>query len=98
MYFLNIKVWAYLIIIFLIIIPAVLVGYFLDRENGYAYIFGYIIGGLVGMFTIDLFIGGTSFFSALLIFIVIYLIFWKIWRTIDRVRAGDQETRPVDRG
>ncbi|GAB4306447.1 MAG: hypothetical protein Kow0069_03200 [Promethearchaeota archaeon] len=93
----SMEVWAYLLIIFLIIIPGVGVG-LVRRVDGYAYVLGFLVGGLMGAFTIDPFIGWTTFVSAALIFTIIWLVFWRIWRSIAWVRVGeDRETRPVEK-
>lgn len=92
----SMEIWAYLLIIFLIIIPGVAIG-LVVRRYGYAYILGFLAGGFVGVFTIDAYIGWTSFFSALFIFLIIWLIFWKIWRSIASVQGVQGESRPIEK-
>jgi hypothetical protein len=79
------EILAYLSIIFTTIIPAVIIG-IKNRYWGYGYIFGFSIAGIPFMI-IDLFIGGYTFATAFFIFIIMYLIFWKTWRSISRIKT-----------
>ncbi len=76
-----VKIMAYLSIIFTTIIPGVIIGV-RNRFWGYAYLLGFALAGIPFMFVVDLFIGGYTFVTALFIFIIIWLIFWKVWRSL----------------
>ena len=80
-----VKIMAYLSIMFTIIIPGVIIG-MKNRFWGYGYLLGFAIAGIPFMFVIDLFIGGYTFVTALFIFIIIWLIFWKVWRSIAMIK------------
>ena len=80
-----VKILAYLSIMFTIIIPGVIIG-IKNRFWGYGYILGFALAGIPFMFVIDLFIGGYTFVTALFIFIIIWLIFWKVWRSLAMIK------------
>ena len=80
-----VKILAYLSIMFTIIIPGVIIG-IKNRFWGYGYLLGFAIAGIPFMFVIDLFIGGYTFVTALFIFIIIWLIFWKVWRSLAMIK------------
>lgn len=82
----SMEVWTYLTIIFTIIIPGVIIA-LKNRYWGYSYIFGFSIAGIPFMFIIDLFIGGYIFTTALFIFIILWLIFWKTWRSLSTIKS-----------
>jgi len=80
-----VKIMAYLSIIFTTIIPGVIIG-IKNRFWGYGYLLGFALAGIPFMFVIDLFIGGYTFVTALFIFIIIWLIFWKVWRSLAMIK------------
>ena len=80
-----VKILAYLSIMFTIIIPGVIIG-IKNRFWGYGYLLGFALAGIPFMFVIDLFIGGYTFVTALFIFIIIWLIFWKVWRSLAMIK------------
>ena len=80
-----VKIMAYLSIMFTIIIPGVIIG-IKNRFFGYGYLLGFALAGIPFMFVIDLFIGGYTFVTALFIFIIIWLIFWKVWRSLAMIK------------
>ena len=80
-----VKILAYLSIIFTTIIPGVIIG-IKNRFFGYGYLLGFALAGIPFMFVIDLFIGGYTFVTALFIFIIIWLIFWKVWRSLAMIK------------
>lgn len=79
------EIWSYLSIIFTTIIPCVGIG-LKNRLWAYSYILGFSIAGIPFMIFMDLFIGGYTFITTFLIFIIIWLIFWKAWRTIGSIK------------
>jgi len=80
------EVWAYLLIIFLTIIPTVLIGLKL-RIWAYGYLIGYAIAGFFGIFIFDIFIGAYTIAVSALIFIILWLIFFKTWRSISKIKV-----------
>lgn len=80
----SMEVWSYLTIIFTTIIPGIIIG-LKNRFWAYGYILGFSIAGIPFIF-IDLFIGGYTFATALFIFIILYLIFFKTWRSISAIK------------
>lgn len=81
-----IEVIAYLSIIFTTIIPGVIIAY-KNRYWGYGYLFGFSVAGIPFMIIIDLFIGGYTCITTLFIFIILWLIFWKTWRSLSSIKV-----------
>jgi len=77
---------AFLSVIFTVIIPGMIIG-MKNRFWGYGYIFGFAIAGIPFSFVGDLFIGWYTFATAIFIFIIIWLIFWKTWRSLASIRT-----------
>ena len=80
-----VKIMAYLSIIFTTILPGVIIG-IKNRFWGYGYLLGFAMAGIPFMFVVDLFIGGYTFVTALFIFIIMWLIFWKVWRSLAMIK------------
>ena len=85
--------WSYFYIIFLLVIPSLIFGNF-KRSRGHAYIFGYIISGLivfiVGLISSNnewIFVGGYTVVVAFALLSIILLIF-KIWQSFDKMKFG----------
>ncbi len=85
----SMEIWSYLTVIFTTIIPGIIVA-LKNRYWGYGYMFGFAIAGIPFLFMIDLFIGGYTFATALLIFIVLWLIFWKAWRSLSSIKRVEE--------
>ncbi|MFW9938646.1 MAG: hypothetical protein ACFFA8_08545 [Promethearchaeota archaeon] len=83
----NIEVIAYLTIIFTTILPAVIIG-LKDRYWAYAYLLGFSIAGIPYMIMIDPFIGGYTSATSFFIFIILWLIFWKTWRSLSSISVS----------
>ncbi len=81
-----IEVIAYLSIIFTTIIPGVIIA-LKKRYWGYGYLFGFSVAGIPFMIIIDLFIGGYTCITTLFIFIILWLIFWKTWRSLSSIKV-----------
>jgi len=81
----SMEIWSYLSIIFTSIIPGVLIA-LKNRYWGYGYMFGFSGAGIPFLILIDLFIGGYTVVTALLIFIILWLIFWKAWRSLSSIK------------
>jgi hypothetical protein len=81
----SMEIWSYLTIIFTTIIPTIIIG-LKNRYWGYSYLFGFAIAGIPFLFTVDLFIGGYTFATSLFIFIILWLIFWKAWRSLSSIK------------
>ncbi|MFX1321722.1 MAG: hypothetical protein ACFFAQ_08760 [Promethearchaeota archaeon] len=81
----SMEIWSYLSIIFTSIIPGVLIA-IKNRYWGYGYMFGFSGAGIPFLILIDLFIGGYTVVTALLIFIILWLIFWKAWRSLSSIK------------
>jgi hypothetical protein len=80
-----VKILAYLSIIFTTILPGVIIG-IKNRFWGYGYLLGFALAGIPFMLVVDLFIGGYTFVTALFIFIIMWLIFWKVWRSLGMIK------------
>jgi len=81
----SMQIWSYLSIIFTTIIPCVIIA-LKDRYWGYGYIFGFAIAGIPFLIIVDLFIGGYVFATSSFIFTILWLIFWKGWRSLSSIR------------
>lgn len=81
----SMEIWSYLTIIFTTIIPTIFIG-LKNRYWGYGYLFGFAIAGIPFLFIVDLFIGGYTFVTSLFIFIILWLIFWKTWRSLSSIK------------
>ena len=81
----SLEIWSYLTIIFTTIIPTVIIG-LKNRYWGYGYIIGFTVAGIPFLFIVDLFIGGYTFATSLFIFIILWIIFWKTWRSLSSIK------------
>ncbi len=81
----SMQILSYLSIIFTTIIPCVIIA-LKDRYWGYGYIFGFTIAGIPFLIIVDLFIGGYVFATSSFIFTILWLIFWKGWRSLSSIR------------
>jgi hypothetical protein len=80
----SMQIPAYLSIIFTTIIPGIIIA-LINRYWGYGYLIGFALAGIPFSFIRDLFIGWYTFFTALFIFIILWLIFWKAWRSLSGI-------------
>ena len=85
----TIEVLAFLSIIFTTMIPGIIIA-LINRYWGYGYLIGFAIAGIPFLIIIDLFIGGYTFATIIFIFIILWLIFWKTWRSLSSIKAGRQ--------
>ncbi|MBY9016233.1 MAG: hypothetical protein KGD68_11115 [Candidatus Lokiarchaeota archaeon] len=83
----SIEVLAFLSIIFTTMIPGVIIA-LINRYWGYGYLIGFASAGIPFLIIVDLFIGGYTFATTLFIFIILWLIFWKAWRSLSSIRTG----------
>lgn len=83
-----VKIVAYLSIIFTTSIPCIAIG-LKNRLWGYGYIIGFAVSGVPFSVIIDLFIGWYTFFTSLFIFIIMWLIFWKGWRSLSSIQVEE---------
>ena len=82
-----IEVLAFLSIIFTTIIPGVIIA-IINRYWGYGYLIGFASAGIPFLIFVDLFIGGYTFATTIFIFIILWLIFWKTWRSLSSIKTG----------
>lgn len=75
---------SYLSVIFTTSIPGIIIA-LKNRNWGYGFMFGFSIAGLPFIF-IDIFIGGYIFATSLFIFIIMWLIFWRAWRSLSSIK------------
>jgi hypothetical protein len=83
----SIEVLAFLSIIFTTMIPGIIIA-LVNRYWGYSYLIGFAIAGIPFFILEDLFIGGYTFATSVFIFIILWLIFWKAWRSLSTIRTG----------
>ena len=86
------EVWAYLSIIFVSSVPGVIIAY-KNRYWGYGFMLGFAIAGIPFSFILDLFIGWYTFFTALFIFIIMWLLFWRAWRSLSSIKITDRQNQ-----
>ena len=86
----SIEVLAFLSIIFTTMIPGIIIA-LVNRYWGYGYLIGFASAGIPFLIIVDLFIGGYTFATSIFIFIILWLIFWKAWRSLSSIRAGPLE-------
>ena len=79
------EVWAYLSVIFTVMIPGIVIAV-KNRYWGYGYMCGFMIAGIPFYFMQDIFIGGYTFSVSLFLFIIMWLVFWKTWRTLSSIK------------
>lgn len=82
-----IEVLAFLSIIITTIIPGVIIA-IINRYWGYGYLIGFASAGIPFLIFVDLFIGGYTFATTIFIFIILWLIFWKTWRSLSSIKTG----------
>ena len=83
----TIEVLALLSIIFTTMIPGVVIA-LINRYWGYGYLIGFASAGIPFLIVFDLFIGGYTFATTVFIFIILWLIFWKTWRSLSSIKTG----------
>jgi len=86
----SIEVLAFLSIIFTTMIPGIIIA-LVNRYWGYGYLIGFASAGIPFLIIVDLFIGGYTFATTLFIFIILWLIFWKTWRSLSSIRTSSLE-------
>ena len=90
----SIEVLAFLSIIFTTMIPGIIIA-LVNRYWGYGYLIGFASAGIPFLIIVDLFIGGYTFATTLFIFIILWLIFWKAWRSLSSIRTSSLEQNPT---
>jgi hypothetical protein len=83
----SVEVLAFLSIIFTTMIPGIIIS-LVNRYWGYAYLIGFASAGIPFLISVDLFIGGYTFATTLFIFIILWLIFWKAWRSLSSIKSS----------
>jgi hypothetical protein len=83
----TIEVLAFLSIILTTMIPGVIIA-LINRYWGYGYLIGFASAGIPFLILFDLFIGGYTFATTVFIFIILWLIFWKTWRSLSSIKTG----------
>ena len=78
---------SYLSIIFTTLVPGIIIG-LKNRYWGYGYMIGFSGAGIPFTF-VDVFIGGYTFATAIFLFIIVLLIFWKAWRSLSSITTID---------
>ncbi len=99
------EVWSYLIPIVPILVCTIGLG-LKQRYYGYSFAISYgatciawivggsIIGGPEGDTAI--FVGGTGLAMTISLFLLIWVIFWKLWRMVSSVKDTSGEVRPSE--
>jgi hypothetical protein len=83
----SMEVWSYLTIIFTTLIPAIIIA-LKNRFWGYGYMIGFAFAGIPFMLVLDLFIGGYTFATSIFIFIIMWLVFWRAWRSLSAIKSS----------
>lgn len=82
----SIEVIAFLSIIATTFIPAIIIS-LKNRYWAYGYMIGFASAGIPYFIFKDVFIGGYTVATAFFIFLIMWLIFWKTWRTLSAIKA-----------
>jgi len=81
----SMSIPSYLSIIFTTLIPGIIIG-LKNRYWGYGYMVGFSGAGIPFIY-VDVFIGGYTFATAIFLFIIVLLIFWKAWRSLSSIKT-----------
>ena len=90
----SIEVLAFLSIIFMTMIPGIIIA-LINRYWGYGYLVGFASAGIPFLIIVDLFIGGYTFATTIFIFIILWLVFWKTWRSLSSIKSSPLEENHV---
>ena len=90
----SIEVLAFLSIIFTTMIPGIIIA-LINRYWGYGYLVGFASAGIPFLIIVDLFIGGYTFATTIFIFIILWLVFWKTWRSLSSIKSSPLEENHV---
>ena len=82
----SIEVLAFLSIIATTFIPAIIIS-LKNRYWAYGYMIGFALAGIPYFIFRDVFIGGYTVATAFFIFLIMWLIFWKTWRTLSAIKT-----------
>ena len=84
----TIEILAFLSIILTTMIPGVVIA-LINRYWGYGYLLGLAIAGIPFLIMIDLLIRGYTFATTIFIFVILWLILWKTWRSLSSIKTGN---------
>lgn len=84
----RIGYWGFFIVPFLFTIPAIIFSN-MKRARGYGFVIGYMSGGIIGSIIWDLFLGIYTSAVAGILFLIMYFIFWKIWRSFTKFSINE---------
>ena len=82
----SIEVIAFLSIIGTTFVPAIIIS-LKNRYWAYGYMIGFACAGIPYFIFKDVFIGGYTVATAFFIFLIMWLIFWKTWRTLSAIKT-----------
>ena len=82
--------WGFFIVPFLFTIPAIIISN-TKRVRGYAFVIGYMTGGLIGMIW-NPYLGIYNACVAGILFLIMYFIFWKIWRSVTKLTYNEKKS------
>ena len=85
----SIEVLAFLSVILTTFIPAIIIS-LIHRYWAYGYMIGFALAGIPYFIFKDVFIGGYTLATALFIFLIMWLIFWKTWRTLSAIKTQNK--------
>ena len=77
---------AFLSVILTTFVPAIIIS-LINRYWAYGYMIGFALAGIPYFIFKDVFIGGYTLATALFIFLIMWLIFWKTWRTLSAIKT-----------
>ena len=86
----SIEVLAFLSIIFTTMIPGIIIA-LVNRYWGYGYLIGFASAGIPFLIIVDLFIGGYTFATTLLITNLVSKFLCEAWRSLSSIRTGSHE-------
>ncbi|MBN1800203.1 MAG: hypothetical protein JW891_01775 [Candidatus Lokiarchaeota archaeon] len=77
---------SYFSVIFTTTIPGVLIS-LKNRFWGYGYMVGFSVAGLPFMIVVNTFIGGYTLATSFFLFVIMWLVFWKVWRSLSGIKT-----------
>jgi hypothetical protein len=84
--YIPLQALAFLSVILTTFIPAIIIS-LIHRYWAYGYMIGFALAGIPYFVFKDVFIGGYTLATALFIFLIMWLIFWKTWRTLSAIKT-----------
>ncbi len=77
---------AYFSVIFTTTVPGIIIS-LKNRFWGYGYMLGFSSAGIPFIIFVDAFIGGYTLATSFFLFVIMWLVFWKVWRSLSGIKT-----------